>query len=89
MAATKALWVNNRMEWNGGRARPILLRRLQLRGGADTGEEQMTPDASLSSCLHGVADHFHDPGTVRPLRLDVLLCLLPLRGSHRLGHVAP
>jgi len=44
--------------------------------GADAGEEQVMSHGALAACLQGVGDHFHDPGTTRPVLLDVLRRLL-------------
>ncbi len=47
-------------------------------GGAQVGEEQM-PGPERLALTAGAGQHLHDPGTTRPIRLDVLRCLF---GSH-------
>ena len=56
--------------------------------GADAGEEQVSSHGALAACLHGGGDHFHDPGTARPVGLDVLRCLFGLEFPERVTAMA-
>ncbi len=43
-------------------------------GSAHAGEEQMSPDIALALVRQRFGDHLWNPGTARPVGLDVLRC---------------
>ena len=58
-------------------------------GGADACEQPMLQYSALPFSYRRRGDHIHDPGTSRPIGLDVLRCLLSLCGRLLLSLVAP
>ncbi len=56
---------------------PALPHQTQQRfwGRPDAGEEEVSPHGALALAGQRVGDHLHDPGTARPVGLDVLRCL--------------
>ncbi len=57
-------------------------------GGTQTGDESVAGDITLALSSRGTGDQLHDPGTSRPVGLDVLWRLLGLEFPPGLASVA-